>query len=699
MATASNAGPSDAQTVELSGLVPVNTTFVSFAQTSGPAFNLTSPAVGGTGTLSGTIATLAAGASASFDLTVMVAPNTPNATTITNTVDVSTATTDPNLSNNSSTVTTGSATGTGADVSVTIPTSASTIVAGSAAGYTITVSNAGPDAAQTVALSELVPANTTFVSDTQTSGPTFTLSTPAQGGTGTINGTIGTLASGASASFDVVVLLSPSTPAGTTITNTAEVTTATSDPNLANNSQTVTNLTAAQADLSATATTGAGPVIAGKTISYTIELANAGPSDAQDVVGSVAIPAHTIFIAGSQTSGPAFTIANPTVGGTSTITASIATLAPGASATFSLVLLLSPSTPAGTMFTSTGDVTSATPDPNPANNTQINTYLTAAQADLSVTNTIAAGPVFAGNPITYTVTVSNAGPSNAQTVGWTDVVPANTTLVSAAQTSGPAFTLTSPAAGSTGTIGGTIGTLASGASASFTVVVRVSPGTPNGTTIADTAEATTATTDPNLADNSQTVTTHVVTPVLPGPAVVELKRYGENSQRTILVVWFNLPLDPAGAEDVGNYRIVTVGGSGRGRSGRGHVTRVKTAVYNPAVQTVTLRMAQPLALTWIYQITITGAAPDGLKGTDGAPLDGAGNGTPGSNFVGMISRRTLAGPSRKAKRASQTSKAGETPLARAISPSAVDKLAVARQLTAREASAKNLRRWIRVRLA
>ena len=103
-----------------------------------------------------------------------------------------------------------------------------------------------------MALSDLVPANTTFVSDTQTSGPAFNLTTPAPGGTGTITGTIATLASGASATFNVVVLVSPSTPAGTTIGNTANVTAATSDPNLANNSATVTNLTATQADLSAT---------------------------------------------------------------------------------------------------------------------------------------------------------------------------------------------------------------------------------------------------------------------------------------------------------------------------------------------------------------------------------------------------------------------------------------------------------------
>ena len=163
--TVSNAGPSDAQTVALSDLVPANTTFVSDAQTSGPAFNLTSPAVGGTGTISGTIGTLASGDSATFTVVVMVSPGTPDGTTITNTADVTAATTDPNLANNSATVTTGSVAATGADVSVTNTSHGRPPYSRAhAVSYTITVANAGPDDAQNVAASGLVPANTTFVS-------------------------------------------------------------------------------------------------------------------------------------------------------------------------------------------------------------------------------------------------------------------------------------------------------------------------------------------------------------------------------------------------------------------------------------------------------------------------------------------------------------------------------------------------------
>ena len=46
------------------------------------------------------------------------------------------------------------------------------------------------------------------------------------------------------------------------------MTAATNDPNLANNSQTVTTDVATQADLSLTKTTAAGPVLAGDTLAY-----------------------------------------------------------------------------------------------------------------------------------------------------------------------------------------------------------------------------------------------------------------------------------------------------------------------------------------------------------------------------------------------------------------------------------------------
>src|SRR5215210_2108341 len=64
------------------------------------------------------------------------------------------------------------------------------------------------------------------------------------------------------------------------------------------------------------------------------------------------------------------------------------------------------------------------------------TAASAQSAELVVTKTDTPDPVNAGNEITYTITVTNAGPNNAQNATATDQIPTNTTLVSATQSQG-----------------------------------------------------------------------------------------------------------------------------------------------------------------------------------------------------------------------------------------------------------------------
>lgn len=99
--TVTNNGPLDAQTVTLSDTLPAGTTFVSEAQTVGPAFTCTNPAVGATGSVSCTIATFASGASATFTLVFNVNANVAAGSTISNTASASSSTSDPTPGNNS----------------------------------------------------------------------------------------------------------------------------------------------------------------------------------------------------------------------------------------------------------------------------------------------------------------------------------------------------------------------------------------------------------------------------------------------------------------------------------------------------------------------------------------------------------------------------------------------------------------------
>src|SRR5260221_105654 len=263
-----NFGPDDATTVTLTDNVPAGATFTSFAQNSGPAFTCTTPAVGGGGTITCTIATLAAGASASFTLAVNAAPSAAG-NTIINTASASTATADPDPSNDSGSAFT-AVMAPNADLAVT-KTAPASVVAGANVSYSIGLANNGPQAAQSTSLTDTLPAGTIFGPPAQTAGPVFPAAPPAVGGTGAVTCTNASLSAAASATFTLMVQSSVAS-AGTTVTNTASASSTTADPNPANNSASaVTSVAAPAAHLAVTKTAPAS-VIAGSGVYYSIVL-------------------------------------------------------------------------------------------------------------------------------------------------------------------------------------------------------------------------------------------------------------------------------------------------------------------------------------------------------------------------------------------------------------------------------------------
>jgi hypothetical protein len=125
------------------------------------------------------------------------------------------------------------------------------------------------------------------------------------------------------------------------------------------------------------------------------------------------------------------------------------------------------------------------------------------------------------------------------------------------------------------------------------------------------------------------------------PSVVTRQRFGVHMQPTSLVLTFSAPLDSARAEDVNNYRIVTMGGRGKNGALIGHVTPVRADVYNPATLTATLHPRQRLDFHNVYRLTVDGGSPNGLRGTRGIPLDSQGHGDPGNNYVTTLTAKDL----------------------------------------------------------
>jgi uncharacterized repeat protein (TIGR01451 family) len=535
--TLTNAGPSDAQNVSLTDAVPSGTTFVSESQTGGPGFLFSNPSPGGTGTVSGSIASFASGASATFTLVVHALSSDANNSTISNSVTALSSTADPTTSDNTSSVNSTVATSADLTISKSGPT---TITAGTDATYTITLTNAGPSDAQNVSLTDAVPSGTTFVSESQTSGPGFTFSNPSAGGTGTVSGSIASFATGASATFTLVVHALSSDANNSTISNTANVSSSTSDPTSADNTSTVNSTVATSADLSISKS-GPANVTAGSNITYTITLTNTGPSVAQSVSLTDAVPSGTTFVSESQTGGPTFTFSNPSPGGTGTVSGSIASFTAGSSASFTLVVHALSSDSNGSTISNTANVSSSTSDPTSADNTSTVNSTLGTSAGLSVA---ASGPSSAneGDVLTYTLSLSNNGPSNALNVVLTDVVPAGMTVLSITPNAGNLDSFTQSISGNiiTETAQGPIPT---GHTDVFTLTVQ--PVEDGSLTNSFSVSSSTA----GSSTNPATVTTNVAEPgiALTGGITLSTSEFSSLSNVTLATFTHANGVEPASA--------------------------------------------------------------------------------------------------------------------------------------------------------
>jgi len=184
-------------------------------------------------------------------------------------------------------------------------------------------------------------------------------------------------------------------------------------------------------------------------------------------------------------------------------------VAAGETATFTVVVKVNSNTPGATIISNDAVAASATSDPTPGNNTGTATTTVVTSADLLVVKVDSPDPVTAGADLTYTITVTNGGSSDAQNLSLSDTLPPNTTFISFMVPAGWTRTDAVPAGG-TGTVTATTPTLVSGASAQFTLVVNVNANTPHNTVLSNSATVTTSTSDPNSLNNTGTATTTVV---------------------------------------------------------------------------------------------------------------------------------------------------------------------------------------------
>jgi len=401
----------------------------------------------------------------------------------------------------------------GADLSLIKLPGASTPAAGTTIDYLIAVANNGPSGVAAFTVIDALPEGTTYAGDTAASaGGSCDAATPPL-----VICSFGALPNGGLKVFTLSAAIAPSLPPGTQIENVATVIQGGSggvmaalagsgaardaasalrsarasgiDPNPGNDEGRASAVVVGVADLSLVGSASPNPVVAGTALTHTLRVANAGPSDAGNVLVIDPLPDGTRF---AGASGATCTGVAP--GQTGELRCAVGPIAAGGAAQIALILTIDPALAPNVTVPHTARAEApGTTDPRPADNAGGGGATSAALADLSVSRE---GPavVTAGEAFEWRLAVGNAGPSDAVgTVLEQDLPP------------GLAFEGATGAACALGAPGGitcTLGRIAAGDARLVTLRMRVDPGVLDGASLDAPASARSDTPEQHPADNA-----------------------------------------------------------------------------------------------------------------------------------------------------------------------------------------------------
>ncbi len=394
---ATNNGPSDAEDVTVSDVLPAEFTAIVISSSQG-----------GCNALPCNLGTLSAGENALITIQGMV---DADATGLQNTASVTSITPGSDDSVTINTPIIGSA-----DLAISKVDAVDPVQAGSSLLYTITVQNRGPSAASNVVVTDTLPYGVTF--DAANSSPGA--SEPVAGSIVFV-ATQDPFPAGATETFTLTVDVAPDLPIAFSLVNRAEVGSDTPDGNPDNNTAIEDTEVLATASLSVSKLSDPETVDAGTQLTYTIVVTNHGPAKATDVRVLDALPKGTSFVSATADNGGACN---------SGILCLLGTLDLHETATVEIVVDVDASLREGAVFTNTASAFSEQLDPHDPIHASVATTIT-EKVDVSVVKQDFPDPAGIGGTIRYELLVSNSGPSDAFDVIITDTLDANTTFVQA----------------------------------------------------------------------------------------------------------------------------------------------------------------------------------------------------------------------------------------------------------------------------
>ncbi len=216
-------------------------------------------------------------------------------------------------------------------------------------------------------------------------------------------------------------------------------------------------------------------------VTFTLEATNNGPGDVTGVIVEDLLPSGYTFLSATSSKG-IYTSPNWNIG----------SLNAGEKVTLNITATVQLTGD----YTNTATIRGDKSDSNPSNNTSSVTPNPKGIADLSITKTLVNNYAIAGSNTTFTLTVRNLGPSTANNILISDLIPDGYRLVSA-----------TPSVGTWNSPNWLINTLPSSQSQSLEIIATVNNigNYTNTATVSSNAQ-----TDPVLSNNTSSITPKVI---------------------------------------------------------------------------------------------------------------------------------------------------------------------------------------------
>ncbi len=283
--------------------------------------------------------------------------------------------------------------------------------------YQLVVTNVGPSAVTGAAVADTIPAAVTGVTWTCASAS----GTCAHaGGSGNALSETVNLPQGATATYTIQGTISPA--ASGTLDNTATVAPPAGafDQTPNNNTSTVSTALKPTVDLRVTKTGSPNPAVPGQAYTYSIVVTNAGPTAVTGATVADTIPAALTSMTWTCVSSGG-TCGNAS--GSSSMLNETVNLPKDATATYTIRGTLDPAATGTLANTATVTAPATVFELTSGDNTSTVSTTLAPTVDLAITKTSSPNPAVPGAQLTYSIVVSNAGPSDAAAATVADAFP------------------------------------------------------------------------------------------------------------------------------------------------------------------------------------------------------------------------------------------------------------------------------------